>query len=98
MELQKVELRGLPPDLLQHAHVQRVGIAHRVVVAQRTRPHRPQRGRCRRIAACKQRHLVAERDQLLGQPVDDPLGAAVLFRGDSFDQRRDLGDAHPIPL
>jgi hypothetical protein len=48
----------------------------------------------RRVTAREQRHLVPEFDQLVDQPGDDPLSAAIELRRDAFGQRCDLGDAH----
>src|SRR6185503_12046390 len=47
-----------------------------------------------RIPAGKQRDVMAERHQFLGQVGDDPFGAAVKPWGNAFDQRRDLRDFH----
>ena len=69
VEVQEIEFVGALPDLLQHQHVQRVRIADRAVEPQRPRPRRFELRRCARIAAGKQRHVVTERDQFLGQPV-----------------------------
>ena len=46
------------------------------------------------IPAGKQRHLMAERDQFLGQPLNDAFGSAIELRRNGFGQRRDLGDVH----
>ena len=51
-------------------------------------------GRRDRIAARKQRDVVAERHQFLGQVGDDPFGAAIEPRRHAFDKRRDLCDFH----
>ena len=96
--MQDVEIARPLIDALQHHHVQRIGIAHRAVEPQRPRPHGFKLGRGLRIAAGEQRHVVAERDQFLGQPGHDPLGATVKFGRDRLGQRRDLRDVHRIDL
>ena len=48
------------------------------------------------VAAGEQRHVMALRDQFLGQIRDDALGSAVEARGHTFHQRRNLGDFHVI--
>ena len=50
-----------------------------------------------RIAACKQCHVVTERDQLLRKPTDDALGAAIQLRWDTLGKGRHLGDAKASP-
>ena len=40
VKVQDVELLRPSANALQHGHVQRVGVAHRAVEAQRLRPHR----------------------------------------------------------
>src|SRR5205814_136181 len=54
-------------------------------------------GRCERIAAGEQRHVVPLGDQLLGDPGDDPFGAAVKPWRHALDKRGDLGDPHARP-
>ena len=100
MEVQEVEFLVVAflPHALQHHHVQRVGIAHRSVEAQRLRPGRVEFRRGLRIAAGEQRDVVSERDQFLGQPVHHPFGAAIKLGGDSLRQRSNLRDAHRIYL
>jgi hypothetical protein len=49
---------------------------------------------CLGIAARKKRDLMAERDQLVNQPGDHPLGAAIEFRRDAFGQGSELSDTH----
>ena len=56
--MQDVELLR-PGERAQHGHVQRVGVAHRAVEAQRLGPHRFQGRRGLRIAAREQRDVVA---------------------------------------
>ena len=51
-----------------------------------------------RVAAGEQRDLVALADQLLGQPGDDALGAAVELGGNAFVEGRDLCDSQGSQL
>ena len=92
--MQEVELRSALRNGLQHRHVQGVCVAHLAVEPQRTRPSRFQLGARHAVAAGEQRHVMTEIDQGLGEPGDDPLGAAVEFGRHSFRQRRNLCDAH----
>src|SRR6516165_11278372 len=80
--------------MFQHRHVQRVRVADGSIKAQRPRPERFQLRRRARISTSKQRDIVAKGDKLLGQPVDDALGAAVEPRGNCLSQRGNLGDVH----
>ena len=96
MEVQEVEFLVVAflPHPLQHHHVQRVGVADRSVEAQRLRPGRVQFRGGLGIAAGKQRDVVSQCHQFLGQPVHYPLGAAIQFGGNSLRQRGNLRDAH----
>ena len=96
MEVQKVELFivAFPPHALQHHHVQGVGIAHGAVEAQRLWPRCVEFRRRLGIATGKEGNVVSQRNQFFGQPVHDPFGAAVQFRGNSLRQRGNLRDAH----
>src|ERR1700761_6270776 len=94
MAMQNIEVASAAINLLQHHHMQRVGISDGTVEAQSSWPHSLELRRRRRIATGKQRNLVAERDQLFGEPGHDSLGAAVKLRRNSFSQRRNLCDLH----
>ena len=96
--MQEVELGRTPKHALEHHHVQGVGVANRFVVAYRPRPRRVEPRRGAGIAARKQRYLVTERDQLVGEPVDDALRAAIELRRNGLGQRSDLGDVHACEL
>ena len=96
VEVQDVELVGALVDLLQHAEDRRQRVADLRVQAGRPRPHGHQPRRGDRIAAGEQGHVVAERDQFLGQVGHHPLGAAVALRRHRLGQRGDLCDAHPF--
>ena len=94
--MDEIELGGALIDPLEHDHMQRIGIADRTIEPQCTRPYRVELRRCHRAAAGKQRYLMAERNQPLRQPRNDPLGPAIKLGRDRFRQRRDLGDMHQI--
>ena len=94
MEVQDVEVGGPLPDAVEHQHVIGNRIAHAGVEAQSLRHAGHEFGGRDRIPAGKQRDVMAERHQFLGQVGDDPLGAAVKPWGNAFDQRRDLRDFH----
>jgi hypothetical protein len=94
VEMQHVEFGGTLSHLFQHGHMQRHRIAHRIVQAQRTRPHRLELGRGLRIAAGEQRDVVAKRHQLLGEPGNHSLGSAIQFRGNRLGQRCNLRNTH----
>ena len=98
MKMQDVEIARALIDALQHHHVQPIGIAHRAVEPQRPRPRRFELGRGLRIARGKQRDLVAERDQFLGQPRHDPFGSTIELGRYRLRQRGDLRDMHRIDL
>ncbi len=94
--MEKIELGGALIDPLEHHDMQRVRIAHRAVEPQRARPYRVELRRGHRVAAGKERDLVAERDQFFRQPRHDTFGPAIKLGRDRFRQRRDLGDMHQI--
>ena len=94
VEMQDVEIVGALAHAIEHQHVIGNGIAHAGVEPQRLRHAGHEVGRRDRIAAGKQRHVMAERHQFFGQVGDDPLGAAIEPWGNAFDQRRDLRDFH----
>ena len=86
MEMQDVEILGPPAHAIKHQHVIGNWIAHAGVEPQR-RGYAGHEIGCRdRIAARKQRHVMAEADQFFGQVGDDPLGAAVKSWGNAFHQ------------
>ena len=72
------------------------GVRVRPLSAQTERagPHRVKLSVRPGIAAREERDVVAELDQLVDQPGDHPLGAAVELRGDAFGQGSKLGDTH----
>ena len=77
MEVQDVEVVGPLAHAIEHQHVIGNRIPDAGVEPQCLGHAGNEIGGRDRIAACKQRHLVAERHQLFGQIGDDPLGAAI---------------------
>ena len=96
MKVQEVELFivAFLQYALQHHHVQRVGIAHRSVKAQRLRPSRVQLCGGLGIAAGKQGDVVPQCHEFLGQPVYHPLGSAIKPGRNRLRQWSNLRDAH----
>src|SRR5947209_18743503 len=94
MKVQKIELVGAPPHVLQHVQVQRERVADRAVEAQRARREWLKLGRRARIAAGEQRDLVPERDEFLDEPVNDPFGSAVKPGRNGLRQRGNLRNVH----
>ena len=87
MEMQQVELLRPSGDLFDHAHVKSVGITYRAVEPDGGRPHWLEPRARDGIPACKQRDVMPERDEFLGQPRDDAFGSAIKLRRNSFSQR-----------
>ena len=94
VEMQDVELIGAARDLVEHQHVIGDDIADVGLEPQGAGNARHKLGRRDRIAAREQRHVVPELDQFLGEVVNDAFGPAVGFRGNAFNQRRNLGNTH----
>ncbi len=82
--MEEVEVVDPQRDVLQHGHVQRVGVAHRPVEAQRPWPRCHELGAGDGVAAGEQRYVVTQLHQRFREPRDHPLGATVQFRGDGF--------------
>ena len=100
VEMENIELVGALPHPIEHKHVIGNGVAHVRVEPQRHGGARNEAGARYRVAACKQRHVVTEPDQLVGQIGHDPLRAAVKTRRHALHERRDLRNFHrgQIPL
>ena len=94
VEMHHVERAGILRQALQHHDLVGERRAARLVEAQRLRAAGAQLGARLRIAARVERHIVAQRHQLLGQIGDDALGPAIEFRRHAFGQGRNLGDLH----
>ena len=98
VKMQHVELGGMRADLVEHQHVVGHGVADRSVEAQRLGAARHEIRGGDRIAAREQRHLVAQRDQFLGEIGDDALGAPIEPGRHALDQRGNLRDFHWTPF
>ena len=79
---------------LDQAHVVRKGVADVRVLPERHGAGRHEARRCLGVAAGKERYLVSESDELLGQVRHDAFGATVEARWNAFVERRHLGDSH----
>jgi hypothetical protein len=96
--MHEVKLGRAAMHALQHHHVQGVRVSDGFIVAYRPRPRRVELRRGAGVAAREQRHLVAERDQLVGELVDDALRAAIEFRRNGLDERSDLAMCMATPV
>ena len=92
MEVDDVELAATAKHLLQQEDVVRELIDATLVEAQGTRDDRDQACGGHGIAAGKERHVVALRDELFREVRDDALGTAVERGRDALVERRDLRD------
>ena len=97
MEVQDVEVIGALAHAIEHQHVIGDRIDDAGVEPQRLGHAGHEIGRRDRIAAGKQRDVVAQRNELFGQIGDDPFGAAIKPWRHALDQRRDLRDFHGFP-
>ena len=98
VEMQDVELVAPLVQLVQHRQMGReIGLERAGIEPDRLIAHRHERGPGPRLGTRKQRHLVAELDQGVGEVGDDPFGAAVEAGRDGLVERRDLGDLHQVP-
>ena len=96
MEVHDIEVVSALAHAIEHQHVIGNRVADAGVEPQRLGHARHQIRRRDRIAAREQRHVVAERHQLLGEVGNDPLSAAVKPWRHAFDQGRDLRDLHRV--
>src|SRR5581483_6374360 len=67
---------------------------HGAVEAQRPRPYRFQSRRGLGVPAREQGHVVTERHELFGEPVNDAFRTTVQLRRHGFDQWSNLSNAH----
>src|SRR6185295_4474474 len=70
------------------------GIGARAAKPKRPRPSWNKIRACFGIAACEQRHIVAELDQLFDEPRDDTLSPPIELGGNTFGEWSNLGDPH----
>src|SRR5262245_66658754 len=94
MKVQQIEIMSPLPASLEHGDMQRIRVADRTVKTQCLRPTCLQVGRCLRIAARKQDNVMPERNQFVGQPRNNALGASIKLRRNGLSQRGYLRDLH----
>src|SRR5262245_62346964 len=94
MKVQQIELVSPLANALEHGHVQRIRVADRAVQTQCLRPTCLQLGGGFRIAAREQDDVMSERDELVGQPRNNTLRAAIELRRNGLGQRGYLRDLH----
>src|SRR5262249_30875102 len=94
MKVQQIEIMSPLADSLEHGDMQRIRVADRAVKTQCLRPTCLQVGRCLRIAARKQDNVMPERNQFVGQPRNNALGASIKLRRNGLSQRGYLRDLH----
>ena len=68
MKVQQIEIMSLLANSLEHGHMQRIRVADRAIQTQCLRPTYFESGRCLRITACEQDHLMPKRDQFVREP------------------------------
>src|ERR1700752_465312 len=96
MDMDHVELACAPGYSFKQSRLRRHRVGARPAETQGTWPDGLEFGARGRIAAGKQRHVMFKRHQLLDQPRDDPLGAAVELRRNAFSQGRKLCNPHDV--
>src|SRR6266702_8282013 len=77
MEVQQIEIVSPLANSLEHGDVQCIWVADRAVQTQCLRPTCLQVGRGLRIAAREQDNVMSKRNQFVGQPRNNTLGASV---------------------
>ena len=98
VEMQDVELGAPLAQLVQHREMGReIGFERGGIEPDGLVPHRHERGSGSRLGTGKQRHLVAELDQGVGEMGDDPFRAAVKTGRDGLVERSDLRNLHKAP-
>src|SRR5271170_2244772 len=90
VKMKNVELVRALPNLINHQHEVWNGVAHGRIEAKRMSATGGQLSAGDRIAARKERHVVAEPDKFFGQVGNDPLGAAIKTRRNALNEGRDL--------
>ena len=95
VEVQDVELGAPLAQLVQHREMRReIGLERGRIEPDGLVTHRHERGSGARLGTGKQRHLVAELDQRVGEMGDDPFGTAVKTGRDGLVKRCDLRNLH----
>src|SRR5262245_60053312 len=98
MTMDDIELAGAAMNLLQHMQMRRDPVGDRSVQAHGARPIRFPICAGLRITAGKQRDVMPQCDEFFREEGYDTLGAAIEFRGNSLEQRRNLSNAHVVEL
>jgi hypothetical protein len=96
MEMQDVELIRPSSHLIERDHIVGERVEDARIEAERLPAASDELGRCNRIAAREQGHLVALPDKLIAEIGDDTFGAAVEPGRHALDQGRNLRDSHSI--
>src|SRR5262249_1874472 len=78
--------------------MQRIRIADRAIQTQGLRPTCLEVGRRLRIATREQNNVMSERNQFVGQPRNNALGASIKLGRNGLGQRGYLRDLHPVVL
>src|SRR5262245_8581274 len=94
MKVQQIEIMSPLANSLEHGDMQRLRVADRAVQTQCLRPTCLQVGRGFRIAAREQDDIMSERNQFVGQPRNNALGASIKLRRNGLSQRGYLRDLH----
>ena len=94
MEVEDVELAGLPLDLFKHHDVEGDVVADIWVKPQRLAAHWDQVCPCSGTPAGKQGDLVSLPDELICQIGDHTFGASVKTGRHAFDEGSNLRDLH----
>jgi hypothetical protein len=94
MRVDDVKIRSLPGDGFEQGRLGCHRIGTRSAQAKGPRPDGVESCRCYGIAAGEQRHFMSKMHQLLDQPGNDTLRAAVKLGGNAFSQGRYLGNPH----
>src|SRR4029453_8102468 len=96
VEMQDIEFVRPRPHITQHDEVgAEIAFEWRLIESDRLGTTRHELGRGHRIAGRKKRHVVAERDERIGEIGNDTLCSAVETRRDRLEQWRHLRDTKP---
>ena len=93
VKVQQIEIVSPLANSLEHGDMQRIRVADRAIKTQCLRPTCLYVGRGLRIAAREQDNVMSERNQFVGQPRNNALGASIKLRRNGLNL--DLGSARP---
>lgn len=94
MEVQDVELLRAAADVLEHDDVVRKEVGHVRIEPEGDFAAGHQLGGGERVAARKERDVMAEPDEFFGKAMNNPLRSAVKLWRNTFCERGDLGNSH----